>query len=251
MEENAKIISEILKKLASMCVVGATGKELDAVAEQMIKDAGATSFNLGYKPSWAKIAFPANVCVSPNGVSHHGIPNNYQFKDGDLITIDMGIKKNGLAGDGAITVGVGTLSNADSRLLYYANKAVWAMLSQVKAGVNTRDLAQYIQSWAAQRGFNINRSGAGHTIGEQMHMKPTIYNTVEDDVHEYANLIEGSVICIEPILTQSKDTIGTKMPDGWTIVTFDRKNTAMFEPMVRVTKDGYEMLSDHFANPSN
>lgn len=251
MEENAKIVSDILKTLAEMCRIGMTSKELDFTASEMIKSAGATSFNKDYQPSWAKTPYPAFICVSPNGISQHGIPNDYEFKEGDLITIDMGIKRNGLAADGALTVGIGVLSNADARLLYYANKAIWAMLSQVKTGVNTRDLADFIQKWAGQRGYNVNRRGAGHTIGKEMHEKPSIYNTVEDDVHTYADLIEGSVICLEPILTQSKDLIGMLLPDGWSIATFDNKKTAMFEPMVRVTKDGYEMLTDHFADPSN
>jgi methionyl aminopeptidase len=112
-------------------------------------------------------------------------------------------------------------------------------------GVNTRDLATHLSQWAAQRGFTVNRRGAGHAIGSQMHMKPNIYNTPED-VHEYAVLEKGQVFCIEPALTKSSDSMGVLLSDNWTIVTLDRQYAAMFEHMVEITEDGCKVLTTHF-----
>lgn len=245
MDETAHIVSDILKRLARQCVVGRTGNELNTMCEAMIAEHGATSYNKGYKPEWAKEPYPAALCVSPNGIVVHGIPNDYAFVEGDIVTLDLGIKKDGLCGDAALTVPIGKVSNATERLLWHARKAVYEYASILKPGANTEDLARHMQQWASQRGFNMNRRGAGHTIGAEMHMKPTLYNTPED-VHTYGVLEEGMVVCLEPILTTSKDTIGMLLPDGWSVGTFDRKPCAMFEHMVRVTKDGGEILTTHF-----
>ena len=246
MDETGKIVSAILKRLAELCVAGRTGKELDTIAGELIKEHGATSYNKNYHPEWAKVPFPANLCVSPNGVVVHGIPNDYNFKDGDIITLDIGIKKNGLCGDAAITVPIGEVSNANKRLIYYARMAVYEMLSTIHAGVNTRDIADHIHKWAMQRGLTMFRTIGGHAIGKEMHEKPTIYNTVEDEKHTYADLEEGQVICIEPILTNGADAMGSVLSDGWSRVTLDGKYAAQFEHMARITKDGYELLTDHF-----
>lgn len=245
MEENAKIVSKILKELASNCKVGTTGLELEAIASRMIKEAGAESYNKGYQPKWSPVPFPATLCISPNGVLAHGIPNKYKFKEGDIVTIDLGIKKNGLTGDAAITVAIGQLDNQTSRLLYYANKIIYALIKQIKAGVNTEYLAQFTETWAGKRGYFTNRKYAGHTIGKEMHMKPSIYNSAED-VHTYADLTEGQYICIEILLSKSKDRLGYTLSDGWSVVTSDGKKAAMFEHMLKVTKDGCVVLTDHF-----
>lgn len=253
MEETAKIVSIILSTLSKALEENwqtLTGKDLDAMAATLIAEYGATSYNKGYKPEWAKEPYPANICISPNGIIIHGVPTDLHFQEGDIVTIDIGIKKNGLCGDGAITVGCGKLSNADERLIYYSKKAVYEYISKLRPGANTRDLANHIQSWASQMGYSVNRRGSGHTIGADMHEKPSLYNTVEDEVHTYADLSEGMVVCIEPILTKSKDTIGMVLGDSWTVATYDRKNCAMFEHMVEITKDGAKVLTTHFNNPS-
>lgn len=246
MEESARVVSLILKRLADQCVIGMTGKKLEAMAESMLKEYGAESFNKDYQPAWATVPYPSILCISPNGVIFHGIPNDYEFKNGDLITIDLGIKKDGFCGDAALTVPVGEISHTNKRLLYYARQAVYEYARQLVTGANTRDLANHIDTWAINRGFYLNRRGAGHVIGEQMHIKPNLYNTVEDDNHTYANLEEGMIVCIEPTLSTSKDRIGAVLSDGWSVVTMDGKPTAMFEHMVRVTKNGGEILTSHF-----
>lgn len=246
MDKAATIVSAMLQRLAAECKVGMTGKQLTEMAEAMLTEYGATSFNKDYKPSWAKVPYPAALCVSPNGIIIHGIPNEYAFREGDIVTLDLGIVVDGLCGDAALTVPIGEISNANARLLRHARKAVYAYIDELKPGVNTRDLAAHMTRWATQRGFNVNRRGAGHTIGVQMHMKPTMYNTVEDDVHTYGEVKAGMVVCIEPILTQSKDTIGALLSDGWSVATMDGKNCAMFEHMVRITETGAEVLTTHF-----
>jgi methionyl aminopeptidase len=251
MEEVAGIVSQILTKLANEVKPGMTGLELDELAEALIASHGATSYNKGYKPDWAPAPFPAALCISPNGIVMHGAPSAYKFKEGDIITIDLGIKKNGLCGDAALTVPVGKVSNEDERLLYYSRQAIYEYIQQLREGVNTRELAGHIQQWALLRGFKVNRRAAGHTIGEEMHMKPTLYNTLEDDNHDYQDLQSGTV-CVEVVLTKSRDNLGMYFDDGWGVATMDRKNCAMFEHMVRINKDNtIDVLTNHFNRDVN
>lgn len=251
MDNVARIVSLILRDLASKCVVGATGEELDKRAEELIAEHGATSVNKGYIHKSSPNPYPNALCVSPNAVVAHGIPGPYQFQEGDIITLDIGIKKDGLCGDAALTVPVGKVSNADERLLQYARKAVYEYIDMLAPGVNNRDLAARMQKMASDWGFTINRRSSGHTIGTEMHMWPKMYNTVEDKDHTYADLPEDSYVCIEVVLSKSKDSVGLLLGDGWTIFNPDERNAAMFEHMVHVTREGNTILTDHFNREQN
>lgn len=242
-----EITSLILKELAAQVRPGITTQSLENLAEKLIEKYKVDSYNKGYYPKWSKVPYPAILCINVNSIIAHGIPSNYVLKEGDICSIDLGIKKDGVCGDAALTVPVGKISNANDRLLRYAKLAVYEGLKHVKAGANTEVIARAIESFAKTNGYTLNKRFAGHTIGEEMHMKPSIYSTVEPS-HDYAELKEGQWICIEPMLTFN-DPIGVMLSNGWTYVTLDRKNSAVFEHMVEVTKDGYRVLTDHFNNP--
>jgi methionyl aminopeptidase len=248
-EEQARVISAILKELATQCLPGVTGHHIADLCDVLIAKHGATSYNKGYHPKWSNTPFPSSICISPNGITAHGLPTKYALKEGDIVSLDVGIKKDGLCGDAAITVPVGKIDNKTERLLYYAKCAVYETIKLMQPGANTRDIAAHVQSWGRQRGYTVIRTAAGHRIGEEMHMKPNIYSTVEDDEHTYATLKVGQVFCVEPILTTSRDSLGATLGDGWTKATMDGKNAAMFEHMVKITADGPVVLTDHFSNP--
>jgi methionyl aminopeptidase len=248
MEENAAIVSAILLRLKEKVRPGINGYDLDQLASSLIKQYGAKSYNRGYKPKWAKKPFPAALCLSINGIILHGIPGNYKLREGDIATLDIGIIKNGLCGDAALTVPVGKISPRNERLLYYAKKAVYEYISYLVPGANTRDIAVHMENFALRNGYTMNRRGSGHHIGKEMHEKPSLYNTVEDDVHTYGIIKEGAYVCVEPILTLSKDSIGVVLSDGWSVATMDRQPGAMYEHMVQITKNGPKILTTHFDN---
>lgn len=242
MRNGADIISTILKGLAGTIKPGVNGKQVEEVAEKMIQGFEVQSINKGYNPS-GKNPFPSVLCISVNSMIAHGIPLPEPFIEGDLVNLDMGIMVEGMAFDAALTVGVGKLENKHERLLRYAKQTLYAAIEKVRPGVTIREIAHTIETYAAQRGYVVNKSFCGHGIGKEMHMPPQVYNTVENDPRlEYYDyqLKEGEVICIEPMLTFSDNT-GIQMQDGWLVATRDGKYSAMFEHMVKVTKDGHDM----------
>jgi methionyl aminopeptidase len=245
-----QIVSQVLKEMAAMANPGVTAKEIDEMAASLVVKLGGTSYNKGYKPAWAKEAFPASTCISVNDVVCHGIPDERPLVEGDLVNLDLGVRDSeGNCGDAGFTVAVGTVANKDERLMRYTKKILYAGIEQVKAGVSTMEITQAIYSASVRYGYPLNRNFGGHTIGKEMHMAPNIYNTIEPH-NQYADLVEGQIICIEPMATHGKDRVGFMDDNGWTIRTQDGKNCAMYEHMVRVEKDGYTILTDHFTEES-
>lgn len=239
-----EVVSTILTEMSKLCVVGETTKVIDAYAERRIAELGATSYNKGYKPEHATHPYPFATCISVNNVIVHGYPTNEPLGSGDIVTLDIGIKINGQCGDAALTVMVGEVENKNRRLVHYSMKAVYEAIKYIKAGVSTEVIAEEVERYGIRVGYAVNRRFGGHTIGEEMHMKPNIYNTVEK-VHTYDILKEGQIICIE-VPMSFKDALGITFADGWITVTTDGRYASMFEHMVRVTKDGCEILTTHF-----
>lgn len=249
--EPHKIVSEVLSTVASFAKPGMTLKQLDAIAEEAIWARGAKSYNKGYKPAWAEIPYPAALCLSVNNVIAHGIPNGYRLQSGDILNIDCGIIINGQCGDAALSVGIGAIDNKNERLLRYAKRALYEGIKVVKPGISIYEIGRAIELFAARMGYVVNQQFTGHGIGAQMHQPPAIFsfdvqpymNPVEKEKHEYI-LKAGDTICIEPMLTY-RDKMGRKLDNGWTVVTQDGKNSAMFEHMVKVTETGHEVLTTH------
>ena len=187
-----EITSEVLKAMVKMAEKGGISPiEIDKMAEKKIIEFGGKSINKGYKPEWAKFPYPRVSCIGINNVITHGIPNEVPIIDGDIVTFDLGVKdKEGNCGDGAITIPIGNVEQKKARLVYYAKKVLFETIKEIRAGVDTQDLAHFIQRWVWDRGFKVNRKYAGHTIGKEMHEKPAIYNTLEP-THKYTKLVEG------------------------------------------------------------
>ena len=239
-------ISLILKEASAMVAPDVKTIELDAYVAKRIKELGFVSTDKNYKPEWVKSPWEWSTCINVNSIIAHGRPGDYALQEGDIVSIDMGIKRDEDCADAALTVGVGEISNKRARLLYYAKQVVYKAIEQMEAGRDTAGIAAIIEYHAAARGFLVNRRFAGHRIGEQMHMKPNIYNTVEEN-HTWAKLKVGEIYCVEPMLTNGKDNLGMFIdPDGWTCITSDGKDSAFFEHMVEITEDGPKILTTHF-----
>ncbi len=252
------VISETIKTIIKAAKIGVSLLELEAIAETSISIMGAESYNKGYHPKWAPSPFPSVVCLGVNDVIAHPIPTSYILKSGDLLSIDVGIKINGLCGDAGITVPIGEISNKDHHLLKYARQALYAGIEQVKAGVDVSEIGKAIQRDVLPRGFIINRVFRGHGISKEMHESPFIphyevqnkkWNSTLRKYEETPQikevLIAGQIICIEPMITY-KDDIGYIGADGWTVRTRDGRKSAFFEHMIRVETDGYTILTTHF-----
>lgn len=249
MRDAALVVSSVVAQTAAIVKPGVTTNDLDLFAAKLMDKLGATPCNLNYHPEWAKTPYPAVLCTSVNNEIAHGIPDDYKLKDGDIVTIDTGLKFNGVCGDCAITVPVGTLETKHERLLRFANRAVYAGIQEVKAGAMITNIGKAIDDYAKQMGFVTNQLFSGHGIGEEMHQDPTIphfYTNESNFLAKFSKpLVAGQVICIEPMLS-FKDRGGIQMADGWTVCTRDKQFSAMFEHMILVKNGGFEILTDHF-----
>ncbi len=249
------IESEILKTLASHVRPGITTMTLNNLAKDLIEKYDVASFNRGYFPKWAHEPYPYETCISVNDEIVHGIPSERILKEGDLVNIDLGIIKQGMCADASITVGVGKISEEDQTLLHFAKKALYSGISKVRAGVKIETIARAIEETAWHRKFVVNCSFTGHQVGSEMHMEPAIYHARNpyhsnpDLAEQYQKYMEvkleaGQIICLEPALTRG-DRFGKPDENGWTWVTRNGAKSALFEHMVLVLDDGYEILTSH------
>lgn len=244
--------SEILRYTAGIAKEGMTLQAIDELAGKKMAELNVVSAVLGYQPEWEKTPFPGHTCLSVNSVICHGLPTIYKLKQGDVLTIDLGIrdKELNLCGDAAITIGIGEIANKDQRLLRYAKRTMYEGIKLIRDGVKVTDLGRAMETYALQMNFHTNKAFSGHRIAEEMHMTPFIPNHYDLNPEYFEQfdgvLEEGMVVCIEPILSESDDRTGDKLKTGWLMVDRRGKNVAMFEHMVRVEKNGFTILTDHF-----
>ena len=236
------VVSDVLKLLVSNVKPGITTQELNDIGEKRVIELGAIPINKGYHPKWANSPFPAAVCISVNDEIAHGIPSERKLENGDTIILDIGVKKDGICGDAALTVGVGEISNRDDRLLRHAKMTLEEGIRHIRPGVKLKELARLMQTFALQRGYIINYRFCGHFIGKEMHEEPMIPHVTWPGLGEQ-ELKVGDMFCLEPILTY-KDKFGVPVND-WVVKTTDGKKAAMFESQILVTDDGCQVLTTH------
>ena len=251
-----ELVSTILLRLKEHVRPGVTTFTLDALAEQFLKELGGFSYNKNYHPKWARFPYPAVLCTSINSEIAHGVPSQRVLKEGDIINIDLGvIDEDGNCGDSALTLPVGEISEKDKILLHYAKNVLYTGIMKIKAGVTLHELAVAMKRRADERKFVINQQFCGHAIGREMHEQPFIYHVPNpyresEMVEKYQKLMDvelktGQVICLEPMLTYSDPWGWVDSNTGWTAKTRDGKNSAMFEEMILVKDDGFEILTTH------
>lgn len=244
-----EIISKLLIDLKSTwSKPGKNLLDLESYAATLLTLLGAKSANQNYQPAWAKTPYPSILCLSVNDTISHGIPYDYKLQDGDLLTIDVGISVDNSFADAALTIGIGTISNRDERLLRYAKKTLEVGISCVKPGVKVTEPGRAIEKYAKQNGYVVNKRLNGHGIGSAMHMEPIIPMfdfEYKYQSHEDIPVFEiGKRYCLEPHLSYT-DWSGILMGDGWTVKTRDGKKSAMYEAMVECTEDGCRVLTTH------
>ena len=228
------LVAEVLGELAGMVAPGVSSLDLDAVAEKMVRAAGAEPAFKGYR------GFPNTLCTSVNDQVIHGIPSKTPLVEGDIISIDMGVKMGGFYGDSAVTVPVGRISEEAARLLRVTQESLEKGIEQVRLGGRVSDIGHAIQQHVEAAGFSVVREFVGHGIGASLHEEPQIANY--GDPGRGPRLAEGMTLAIEPMVNAGKP--GVKMlSDGWTAVTRDGSLSAHFEHTVAVTKSGPLVLT--------
>jgi len=235
MRAAGRLVGQVLTALAAKVAPGVTTAELDAIAEALIVDAGATPAFKGYH------GYPATICASVNDEVIHGIPSGQRVLNaGDVISIDVGAKLNGYYGDSAVTLAVGPISEAAATLLRVTEESLYKAIEVVKPGSRISDIGHAVQKHVEAHGFSVVREFVGHGIGQEMHEEPQVPNYGEPG--RGPRLAEGMVIAIEPMVNAGKPQVKV-LSDGWTAVTRDHSLSAHFEHTVAVTADGPWILT--------
>lgn len=229
-----RCVAAVHAAVREAAVPGASMRELDAVAEKIVRAHGCTPSFLGYH------GYPATICTSPNNVIVHGIPDGYQLKDGDILSVDVGAVYQGYHGDAARTFAIGDVPDEVAKLIRVTEESMQAGIRQVKAGARIGDVGAAVQQVAEGAGFSVVREYVGHGIGEQMHEEPQIPNYGEPG--KGMKLKEGMAICIEPMVNMG-DWRTEVQDDGWTVTTADGSLSAHFENTIAITRDGVEVMT--------
>ncbi|MEV0321017.1 type I methionyl aminopeptidase [Streptomyces sp. NPDC050658] len=241
MREAGRIVARALTAVREAAGVGVSLLELDEVAHAVLKDAGATSPFLGYRPSFAPTPFPAVLCASVNDAIVHGVPTDYHLRDGDLLSADFGATLNGWVGDSAISFTVGTPRPDDVRLIETAEAALAAGIAAATVGNRIGDIAHAIGTVCRKAGYGIPDGFGGHGVGRSMHEDPGVPN--EGRAGRGMPLRHGMVIAIEPMVIGGGTDHYHAAPDGWTLRTNDGSRAAHAEHTVAITDDGPRILT--------
>lgn len=232
--KSSLLVGKALAEIAKIVEPGVTTLQLDRVADSFIRDHGAYPGFLGYHD------FPNSICASVNQAVVHGIPNAQPLKEGDIVSIDIGVLWEGFWGDSAFTFAVGQISNDLQKLLDATRMCLELGVEQATIGKRIGDIGYAVQNYAETNGYGVVRELVGHGVGIQLHEAPEVPNYGRRG--QGLVMTEGLVIAIEPMIN-----LGTKnvrqLKDGWTIETQDGKPSAHFEHTVAVGKGGAEKLS--------
>lgn len=236
LRESSLLVSATLAELAKLIKPGISTLYLDKIAEEFIRDNGASPAFKGYN------GFPASLCTSVNEQIVHGIPSEKTIlENGDIISIDCGTFKNGFVGDSAYTFCVGEVSQEIKQLLQTTKESLFEGISQAVVGKRLGDIGNAVQTYCEKRGYSVVREFVGHGVGKKMHEKPEVPNYGKKG--SGTMLKNGMTICIEPMINLGKKDVFFEK-DGWTVRTKDRKCSAHFEHAVVVRKGKADILSD-------
>ena len=231
------IVAETLSLLGEHVRPGTTTAELNNVADEFIRSQGGVPTFLGYRGPYP---YPASICTSPNEVVVHCIPGEYALREGDVLSVDVGVTLDGYVADSAYTFPVGEITPEAERLLEVGKAALEAGIQQAKAGGKLTDISHAVQRVTEEAEFSVVRSLVGHGVGRDMHEDPQIPNYGEPG--RGPTLAPGMTLAIEPMITAGGHEVVVR-PDQWTIATADGSLSAHFEHTVAVTKEGPRILT--------
>jgi len=228
------ILTRCLEMLRSSARPGVTTKELDAAAEKFIRSQGAEPAFKGYR------GFPGSICASPNSMVVHGIPGPYRLARGDIISVDVGVIKDGWVADAARTFPVGQVTPIASKLLDVTKQSLFDAVEQCRPGNRLGDISHAVQATVEEAGLSVVRSLVGHGIGRSMHEEPQIPNYGEPG--RGPKLEAGMVLAVEPMVNAGRHMVRMG-DDGWSIFSQDGSLAAHFEFTIAITADGPRVLT--------
>ncbi|MFJ5772948.1 type I methionyl aminopeptidase [Streptomyces sp. NPDC093094] len=241
MHAAGQVVARALTAVREAADVGVSLLDLDEVARGVLRESGATSPFLGYRPSFATTPFPAVICASVNDAIVHGIPTGYRLRDGDLLSVDCGAQLDGWAGDSAISFTVGHPRPEDVLLIETAERALAAGIEAAVVGNRVGDIAHAVGSVCRAAGYGVPQGFGGHGIGRRMHEDPPVPN--EGRPGRGPRLRHGMALAIEPMLIASGRDGYHEAGDGWTLRTNDGSRAAHAEHSVAITDSGPRILT--------
>jgi methionyl aminopeptidase len=234
MARAGEVVADALALIGEHARQGITTQELDELADEFIRSRGGTPTFKGYR------GYPASICTSPNEMVVHGIPGPYTLKDGDILSVDVGVTLDGFVADSAYTFPIGDVSAEAERLLEGCQAALAAGIEQCRVGKRLSDISHAIQVVTEEQGFSVVRSLVGHGVGRSMHEEPQIPNYGE--AGRGPLLAEGMTFAIEPMITAGGADV-VLHDDEWSISSADGTLAAHFEHTVAITADGPRILT--------
>ncbi len=243
MRRAGRVVAEALAAMRDAIVPNVTTtQDLDEVAAEVLKKRGAKPALLGYKPSFSRVPYQHNTCISVNNEVVHGVPSAKRvLKVGDIVSLDLDASVDGWCADAALTVPVGQVSAAAKNLLTVSREALFKGISQARVGNTLGDIGGAIQRHVERSRYNVVRDLVGHGIGQTPHEDPQVTNYGRPGRGD--RLQAGMTICIEPMVNIGKSEVGHHKGDVWTIFTVDNTLSAHFEHTVAITEDGPDILT--------
>lgn len=244
MRKAGAVVADVLSKLKEIAEPGITTARLDRVAFQMTTDAGAEALFRGVESPYAQIPFPGTICASVNEQVVHGIPSEeVKLKDGDILSVDFGVRLNGYCADAAVTIAIGDVPDEKRRLMDVTKHALDIALEKSAPSVRWSQIAAEMQQYVESAGFSVVRDFVGHGIGRKMHEDPRIPNFVSSELlADDVVLTEGMVLAVEPMINAGSCAVRT-LKNGWTVVTRDGRCSAHFEHTIVIVEKGCDILT--------
>ncbi len=244
MRQAGAVVAEVLSKLQTIARPGMTTAHLDGIALQMTAATGAEALFKGVRSPQARMPFPGAICASVNEQVVHGIPSESAvLREGDILSIDFGVRLNGYCGDAAVTVPIGPIAAENQKLVDVTREVLEIAVARMRPGVRWSEIARPMQKHAESAGFSVVRDFVGHGIGTKMHEDPKVPNFVSRELlADDILLAEGMVLAVEPMINAGGYAVRT-LGNGWTVVTRDGRHSAHFEHTIAVVKGGCEVLT--------
>lgn len=245
MRAAGRIVFKVHERMAEMVRPGIRVRELGAEADRIITELGGVALFKGVRTANTKFPFPASICASVNDEVVHGIPNERVLREGDVISVDCGVKLKGYCGDAARTYPVGRITPGARRLLDVTLATLGLALSEIKPGRLWSEVAGLMQRYVESQGYSVVREFVGHGIGQEMHEEPKVPNYTDREQRKQDFVLEpGLVIAVEPMVNAGTRHVKLGDSTGWPQVTKDGSLSAHFEHTVAITPTGIDVLTD-------
>ncbi len=236
------LVAQVLEQVRQAVKPRVSTAELNALAEGLIAAAGAEPLFKGVRSTQAKFPYPAALCTSVNEEVVHGVPGVRKLAEGDIISVDCGVRLDGYCGDAAVTIPVGQVRPEVQRLMDVTNEALLIAVREIRPGRKWTDVAREMQRHVEQAGFSVVREFVGHGIGRSLHEDPKVPNFVDRGSRSF-DMVAGLVLAVEPMVNMGRPDVVYGDSTGWTVVTRDRSWAAHFEHTIAVTDGGNDVLT--------